>query len=117
SALVGAGEDLASMARLGDVVTAAQVEKALLFLHERFGQRITSGMILMAARARKIAVWAGLPDEALAELADLVGRLDEAAPREKGLTAKNRALLDRLDDPRFRDLVCLLPNTLMAKAR
>lgn len=117
SALVGAGEDMASMTRLADVVTAAKVEKALFYLHERFDQRITSGMILMAARSRKIAVWAKLPDEALAELDDLLERLDEAAPHRKGLTAKNRALLDRLDDPRFRDLVYLLPHTLMSKAR
>lgn len=117
SALAGAGEDVASMTRLGDVVTAAKVEKALYFLHERFGQRITSGMILMAARSRKIAAWAKLPDEALAELDALIETLDEAAPHEKGLTAKNKALLDRLDEPRFRDLVYLLPHTLVRKAR
>lgn len=117
SALAGAGEDVASMTRLGDVVTAAKVKKALYFLHERFGERITSGMTLMAARSRKIAAWAKLPDEALAELDALIKTLDEAAPREKGLTAKNKALLDRLDDARFRDLVYLLPHTLMAKAR
>ncbi|ODT21074.1 MAG: hypothetical protein ABS35_18335 [Kaistia sp. SCN 65-12] len=116
SALAEAGEDLASMTRLGDVVTASKVEKALLFLHERFGQRITSGMVLMAARSRKIAVWAKLPDEAIVELDNLIERLEEAAPSEKGLTAKNKALLDRLDDARFRDLVYLLPHTLMTRA-
>lgn len=117
SALAETGEDLASMTRLGDVVTAAKVEKALLFLHERFGRRITSGMVLMTARSRKIAVWAKLPDEAIAELDALIERLEEAAPREKGLTAKNKALLDRLDDARFRDLVYLLPHMLVRRAR
>lgn len=118
SALAGAGEDVASMTSLGNVVTAAKVEKALHYLHdERFNQRITSGMIVMAARSRKIAAWAKLPEKALSELDDLIERLDEVAPREKGLTAKNRALLDRLDDARFRDLIYLLPHTLMKKAR
>lgn len=117
SALVGAGEDVTLMTHLGNVATAAKVEKALLYLYERFGERITSGMILMAARSRKIAVWAKLPEEALAQLDMLIKRLDEAAPREKGMTQKNKALLDRLDDARFRDLIYLLPHTLTVKAR
>lgn len=50
SSLVETGEDVASMTSLREVVTAEKVEKALFYLHKRFNQRITTGMILMAAR-------------------------------------------------------------------
>jgi integrase len=104
------------MTSLADVMTAPKVEKALHFLHERFDHHVTRGMGTIAARARKIASWAELSAEALSELDDLIERLDEAVPAVRGLTVKNKALLDRLDDPQFRDLIYVLPKILMKKA-
>ncbi|OQM76241.1 site-specific integrase [Manganibacter manganicus] len=117
SALAGAGEDVASITTLASVVTARKLETALIFLYERFNQRVTSGMVITAARMRKIAIWAELPEQSIREIDELIRRLDAAAPRKRGLTAKNKALLDRLDDARFRDLVYTLPLILMKKAR
>ncbi|MGB3391456.1 MAG: hypothetical protein WBA88_26160 [Pseudaminobacter sp.] len=116
SALVAAGTPIDSLASLGCAVAPANVEKALIFLHDRFNKRVTSGMFTMAVRARIVAHWCNLPAPAMKGLDNLIERLKAWQPGKRGMTEKNRALLDRLDDQRFRDLIYLLTRRLMERA-
>lgn len=116
SAIVASGVDLAELGTLRDVVIPERLEKALVFLHARAGDRVTAGMMTIACRARRIAIWCGVAGEALEALDGLIDKVKAVAPRSRGMTAKNRALLDRLDDPRFRDLVYTLPHRLWRMA-
>lgn len=116
SALAASGDDLASMETLSRVVAPARVERALRFLYARAGNRVTSRMLILASRARRVAQWCKLPTSALDELDRLVEKVKAASPRSRGMTEKNRRLLDRLDDARFRDLVYVLPHMLWRRA-
>lgn len=117
SALVARGDALSEMMSLEQVVTANRVERAIEFLIDRGGGRVTRRMATIAARCRRAAEWCKMRDDALEELNDLVERVECAAETQKGMTEKNKALISCLDDPRFRDLVQVLPLTLMHRAR
>jgi integrase len=117
SAAVGAGVELGALKRLADAVAPDHVRRALEFLYARAGNRITSQMRILAARARIIAEWCKLPPEAIGDLGRISSSLRAHDRSRRGLTPKNRALLDRLDDERFSDLILLLPQMLMERAR
>lgn len=117
SALVALGDVLANITSLAQVVSPTNVERAVIFLHERFEGRVTSGMEIIAARSRRAATWCKLPDVDLAKFDDLLERINIDAEPRRGMTQKNQTLVERLDDPRFRDLLLVLPFTLMQSAR
>jgi integrase len=117
SALVADGVDIDSLTRVRDLVSPERLNQVLTFLRRRGGQRVTSNMLHLAVRARKLAEHCGLPLEELEQLDDIVAAVKEDVPRRRGMTPKNKAVIDRLDDQRFRDLVFLLPRKLVELAQ
>ena len=110
------GLSLAGMKRLGDAVTPENLDRALMFLHERAGGLVNTRMVHLAMRARVIAEWCKLPSAELERLGEIFASVKEQSSSRRGMTRKNRALLDRLDDQRFNDLVHLLPQLLFSRA-
>ena len=104
------------MKRLADAVTPENLDRALMFLHERAGGFVTTQMVHLAMRARVIAAWCKLPSAELDRIAEMFANVKEQSSARRGMTRKNRALLDRLDDQRFNDLVHLLPQLLFSRA-
>lgn len=104
------------MQRLAEVVKPAQVDRVLTFLHERAGGKVTPQMLALALRARTIARWCKASDDDLAKLDLIVNSVEGHREKKRGMTAKNRALLDRLEDQRFADHVQLLPLFLLERA-
>lgn len=117
SALVAEGVELASITSLRYLVSPESLDRIMAFMHRRAGGRATAHMLTVAVRARKIAEWCDLSLDELELLDDLVARVKEDLPRKRGMTAKNKALIDRLDDTRFRDLIYLLPMMVVERAR
>lgn len=121
SALVHSGVPLEELVGLREVIQPQRLNRALGFLRERAGGRITDQMVQLALRARVIARWCNLPLEDLQSLEDISLNVRELTRDEcgsrRGMTVKNRALLDRLDDQRFADQVQLLPFILLDRAR
>lgn len=117
SALVAEGVNLASITSLRVLVSPENLERVLNFMLQRAGGCETAYMLNVAVRARKIAEWCELPLDDLELLDDLVAGLQGDLPRKRGITPKNKALIDRLDDTRFRDLIYLLPSRLVERAK
>ncbi|WP_409561748.1 tyrosine-type recombinase/integrase [Hyphomicrobium sp. MC8b] len=117
SSLVAAGLPLASLSSLSTLVAPRNLEQILRFLHQRAGEKVTPYLLNIAVRARRIAEWSRLPEGDLEHLDQLVAAVIEESPRKRGMTAKNKALLDRLDDPKFRDLIYLMTGMLVERAR
>lgn len=116
SALVHTGTPLSELTSLSDVVRPEHVDRSLRFLHERAGGAITSQMFQLALRARTVGRWCGLPDNELARLDQIFKSVRDQREHKRGMTAKNRALLDKLDDQRFADQLQLLPFILLERA-
>lgn len=116
SALAQSGVPISTMQRLAEVVKPAQVDRVLTFLHERAGGKVTPQMLALALRARTIARWCKASDDDLAKLDLIVNSVEGHREKKRGMTAKNRALLDRLEDQRFADHVQLLPLFLLDRA-
>lgn len=116
SALVQSGVSISAMQRLADVVTPVQVNRVLTFLHERTGGKVTSQMLTLALRARTIARWCKASDDDLAKFDLIVSSIQQHREKKRGMTPKNRALLDRLEDQWFADHVQLLPILLLERA-
>ena len=116
-AAVGRGVPLSSVVALSDLVKPDTVNRALMFLVDRHGGQVTRQMGTLAARARVIAEWCGVPESELQQLRGICRSVDEQSGKKRGMVDKNRALLDRLDDQRFHDLVLTLPNILLDKAK
>lgn len=114
SAAVAQGVPLASMSSLAEAATPDNLDKTLMFLMERGKGKVTSQMFILALRIRSVAAWCGASAEMLAELDNMCATL-KPDRRKRGMTAKNRALLDRLEDQRFHDLVQVLPSLLKDK--
>ena len=117
SALVHSGTPVEALTSIAVLVQPDNVQKALEYLYERAGRRMTAQIELLAWRARKFATDAGVPDEDVARLRELYARVVGAGPSRRGMTEKNRRLLDHLDDPAFVDRLVTLPFRLMAAAR
>lgn len=116
SAIVGSGTELQSLASLKQVVTAANLHRALVFLHERRGEA-THGMLTMASRVTRLARWCGAPPQELDDLDRLQAALREEVEPHHGMTRKNLEVVGKLDEARFRNLLVLLPTRLMRQAR
>ncbi|MFT4129721.1 site-specific integrase [Labrys sp. (in: a-proteobacteria)] len=117
SAAVASGVALETMPRLADVVDLDRLNRALMFLYERAGGQVTKHIFTLAMRAQKIAEWCEVPEENQRRIAELFANVKAEAPPMRGMTKKNRRLLDKLDDPRFHDLVLMLPQLLFRRAR
>jgi integrase len=117
SALARSGVPVEELTSIGALVRPHHVEMALKFLHARAGDRITPYLESIAHRAPKIAAHVGLPEEEQARLRELRSMVNRAAPSRRGLAAKNRRLLDHLDDRAFVDRLVTLPARIMAAAR
>lgn len=121
SAAVGSGIDLVTLKRLHDALAPKVVAAALNFLVIRAGNRITPLLFTLIVRVLVMAEVVGLPDEQRRELKALCNELEANRPADvqrRSMTAKNRALLERLEnDQRFSDLVHCMPELLAAQAR
>ena len=118
SALVATGTPLADLKCLADLIEPSNLNQALLFLHDRAKGEVSPQMELMAIRSMTIAHWCGHSDEQCKPLIELTKAVKGQFKKVKGLTRKNRTLLDRLgEDPRFRDSVILLPQLLIERVK
>jgi Site-specific recombinase XerD len=116
SALVHTGTPSSTLTHLSNVVRPEHVDQVLRFLHERASGTITPQMFQLALRARTIGRWCGLPNNELARLDQIFKSVRDQREHRRGMTAKNRALLDKLDDQRFADQLQLLPFILLERA-
>jgi len=114
SAVVAEGTPLATISNLAAAVTVENLNTALMFLHDRAGGRVTHQMLHLALKVRTAASWCGVSEEIRLKFDSICESLTLHRPR-KGMTEKNRALLDKLEDQRFRDLVQLLPSLIVEK--
>ena len=118
SALAAKGTPLSDLKSLADLITPSSLNQALMFLYERAKGEVSPQMEIMAIRSMTIAHWCGHSDEQRKPLIELIKAVKEQSKKVKGLTRKNRTLLDRLgEDPRFRDSVLLLPQLLIERAK
>jgi integrase len=117
SALVRSGVPVDHLCSIASLVRPRRVEIALKYLYERAGGRISAYVESIAHRAPKIAAHVGLPEEEQARLREIRSMVTRAAPSRRGLAAKNRRLLDHLDDRAFVDRLVTLPARIMAAAR
>jgi hypothetical protein len=117
SALVATGVPADELTSIAGLVRPDRLKQALQFLHERAGGRVNDQIYQIAYRVRRIAMHAGLPPEDLAQLNEMSASVKREADVEHGLTAKNRRLLEHLDDPAFVDRLVTLPTQLAQAAR
>ena len=117
SALVGTGIPVQELKSIADLVRPDRLERALRFLHKRAGGRVNEQIYQITYRVRRIAAHAGLPPEDLARLGQIAAWVKREAQIENGLTAKNRRLLEHLDDPAFADRLVTLPARLLEAAK
>ncbi|TNF03798.1 MAG: site-specific integrase [Sphingomonadales bacterium] len=116
SALVHSGVPMSDLATLADVIRPERVDQVLRYLYARTGDQVTPLMFQLALRVRIIARWCDLPQQDLDGLEEIVDDLKGLYEPKRGMTAKNRKLLDRLEDQRFADQVQLLPFILLDRA-
>lgn len=117
SALVQSGVPIDALACLADVVGPENVNLVLQYLHTRAGGKVTPLMFQLALRVRSIASWCNMRQEDLDRLDEIFLSVKDQSPRKRGMTPKNRALLDKLDDQRFADQVQLLPFILLDRVQ
>ena len=116
SALVGSGVPVEQLTSLAVLVQPDHLERALRFLYARAGDRVTPQIALLPYRARRVAAHAGLPAQDLARLDQMLARVRQMTPPRRDLAAKNRRLLEHVDDQGFIDRLVTLPGRLMAAA-
>lgn len=116
SALVHTGTSMSALAHLREVVRPENVNRTLRFLQDRAGGTITPQMFQLALRARTIAHWCEMADSELARLDVIFYNVRDQREHRRGMTSKNRELLDKLEDQRFADRVQLLPVILLERA-
>lgn len=116
SALVHTGTSMSALAHLPEVIRPENVNRTLQFLQDRAGGTVTSQMFQLALRVRTIARWCDMPDNELARLDLIFYNVRDQREHRRGMTTKNRQLLDKLEDQRFADKVQLLPIILLEQA-
>ena len=93
-----------------------RLEQALRFLHGRAGGRVNDQIYQITYRVVRIAAHAGLSQQHLARFDQIAASVKREYPAEHGLTAKNRRLVEHLDDPAFVDRLVTLPARLAEAA-
>jgi integrase len=117
SALVRSGVPVEQLTSIAVLVRPDHVKKALEFMYERAGRKVSSYVHVVAYRARHVAAHVGLPEEDRARLDEILAWVNRARPIRRGLADKNRKLLEHLDDPDFVHRLLTLPSRLMAAVR
>jgi integrase len=117
SALVASGTPVEDLTSVATLVRPDRLKQALQFLYRRGSNRITPTIDSVAWRARTIAPHAGLSEQDITELDKMVAKIRQQAPPRRGLTDKNRRLLEQLDDSAFADRLVTLPYRLIQIAR
>jgi endonuclease YncB( thermonuclease family)/integrase len=117
SALARSGVPVEELTSIAVLVRPQNVERALKYLYDRAGSRVSASVHLIAFHARHIAAHVGLPDQDRARLDEILAWVNRAAPPKRGLAEKNRKLLEHMDDPGFVHRLLTLPSRLTAAAR
>jgi integrase len=111
AALVESGRDPKTIRSLADLVQPEAVKTALNFFWSRNGNRKTTQLHGFALTAIKIAKWwVKAPAEEIAELQKI---RREVAPKETGMTPRNRARLRQFDDPENLRRLIELPQAIV----
>ena len=116
SALVAAGTPVEKLTSIAALVQPDHLKLALTFLYARAGNRITSQIESLAYRALRIATELSLPASDLAALKEILAMIRRESPGRRGLTDKNRRLLEHVEDPAFVDRLLALPARLKQAA-
>ena len=115
TALVKSGHPIETLTDLRILVQPELAETGLRWLHQRAKGKVGGGLGNIAITVKVAAKqWVGLPQRDLEKLAMFAQRLSAADP---GMTAKNRARLDALKDPKTLLKLLRLPETLVRKAK
>jgi hypothetical protein len=117
SALVASGKPLDQLTSVATLLHPDSLRQALQFLYRRAGDRITPTIDCVAWRARTIAQHTGRSEPEIAELDKIVTAIRRKVSPRRGLTDKNRRLLDHLDNAAFVDRLITLPSRLIQAAR
>lgn len=121
SAQVHSGVALENLQCLADTLAPDHVSKALGFLANRGGGKITATMLHMMLKVRVLADMSGLPADQRDELEEIWFNVEANAPsslNRRQMAGKNRVLLEQLEhDQRFADLIHTLPQRLAHEAR
>jgi integrase len=117
STLAHDGVPLSELNTLGSVIQPEYLNRALMFLHRRFGGRATPGMEVLVGRARKMARWCTLPAEQLESIDRIVAQVREAIPRTRKYAKKHEPLVAKLDEQNFCGLLMALPYAFREKAQ
>jgi integrase len=117
SALVRSGVPVEQLTSIAALVRPDNLKRALHYLYDRAGNRVSVCVHLIALRARHIADHVGLPEQDRARLDEILAWINGARPIKRGLADKNRQLLEQLDDPAFLHRLLTLPSRLMAAVR
>jgi hypothetical protein len=97
TALVKSGRDPQTIRSLADLVQPEALKTELSFFWARNGRRKTAQLHDFALTAIKVAKWwVKAPVERIGELQTI---RREVAPKEMGMTPRNRARLRQFDDP------------------
>lgn len=113
-ALRGAGEDIQAIRTLQDLVALDRVERGLRWLWERKGRKLDNSIGDITWTLRCISVkHLEADDDTASRFAEIVERTRTV---RKGLSAKNRALLERFDDRRNVSAFVRLPQALWFEA-
>ena len=117
SALAATGTPLAELTSLASLVRPDRVERVFRFLYARAGQRVTEHIHQLAHRVCRIGADLDLPDREREGLEALRAAVKREFPYRPGLTAKNRRLLEQVDEPGFVDRLLALPRRLAEAAK
>ena len=102
---------------LAGLVPPDQLERALRFLYARAGDRVTPQIALLPYRVCRMGRHLRPARPGPCPARPDAGRGPADDPAATGLAAKNRRLLEHVDDPGFVDRLVTLPRRLVAAAR
>lgn len=116
SALVHSGVPISALAYLADLVRPEHINQVMQYLHKRADGKVTQQMFQLVLRARSLARWCKIPQDQLDRLDQIFFSVRDERDVRRGMTPKNRALLDKLEDQSFSDRLQLLPFILLERA-
>ena len=112
SALIHRGLDATTITRIGDLVTLERYQEILRFFLDRHAGQPSPHIAQIAGVLKDVARhWVKVEDGVLNKMKRIVGRLTQP---QRGMTAKNRARLRPLDEPRTVELFLSIPERIRA---